>query len=194
VPAARPGAQPARAVPQLGVRRDARRAAPTLARPTPSPRRGVLALARRAPAPAPSLPCWRGPRPWLAPAPGAACSAPAQPQRARPPAWRARCSRPWRGPGMARSRPLRGVERPWRPSLRGLLAVARGFLAASCAVRAASPSPARLQRPARSTANSFMRPNPPWSARLGEDEPTILSSFISLFVRLIKRNPNEPRK
>jgi hypothetical protein len=121
------------------------------------------------------------------------------------PAWHARDScAAWSAPGVP-ARPRRS-----RGSLRGLLAVAcmahgqpvrgvlaaaaRGLLAASCAARAASPSPARLQRPAWSMANSFARPSPPWSTRLGEDESTILSSFISLFVRLVKRNPNEPRK
>jgi hypothetical protein len=139
---------------------------------------------------------------------------PAQPQRARPArvrgvarpqAWHARDPyAAWSAPGVpARPRRARG-------SLRGFLAAACatrgqldrdvraiaacGLLAASCAARVASPSPARLQRPVRSTNNSFARPSPPWSARPGEDEPTILLSFIILFVGHIKRNPNEPRK
>jgi hypothetical protein len=84
----------------------------------------------------------------------------------------------------ARGQPVRGVR----------AAVARGLLAASYTARVTSPSPARLQRPTRSTTNSFARPSPPWSALPGEDEPTILLSFIILFVGLIKRNPNEPHK
>jgi hypothetical protein len=106
-----------------------------------SPRRGRSWRARACPSPLPRLLA----RPWLAPVPGAACPASTRrsrgpcprsalvrplalvgtalwPTRMAPtqpslsPSCLARLSPSARGPSMARSRPLRGVECPWRPS------------------------------------------------------------------------------
>jgi hypothetical protein len=147
------------------------------------------------------LACGHGPAAACPPQFGAPSPSPCA---APPPRRAAGPSAAWSAPGvLARPRRARGSLRgAWPARLRrarrngelARVAAAHGFLAASYAAREASPSSGCLQRPTRSKANSFAWPNPPWSTRLGEDEPTVLSSFISLFVRLVKRNHNEPRK